>query len=114
MTPLQRPKQWENKTTLTDAEIAELQRRRTCGGGWGGEEPVIARQTAATKALARPPQLYAKAEASRSKIARFYRRKRAMCSFRNLRSAGLLAAPAVWPHSEGIGVNVTRGMNACS
>jgi hypothetical protein len=26
VTPLQRPKQWENKTTLTDAEIAELQK----------------------------------------------------------------------------------------
>ena len=26
VTPLQRPKQWEGKTTLTDAEVAELQR----------------------------------------------------------------------------------------
>ena len=29
-------------------------------------------------------------------------------------SARLLAAPAVCPHNDGIGVNVTRGMNACS
>lgn len=26
VTPLQRPKQWEGKATLTDAEVAELQR----------------------------------------------------------------------------------------
>jgi len=37
-----------------------------------------------------------------------------MCSFRNSRSAGLLAAPAVCPHSDGIGVKVTPRMNACS
>ena len=37
-----------------------------------------------------------------------------MCSFRNFRSAGLLAAPAVCPHSDGIGVNTTPAMNACS
>src|SRR5260221_3231027 len=41
-------------------------------------------------------------------------RNAAMRSFRNRKSAGLLAAPAVWPHSEGIGVNVTRGISACS
>jgi hypothetical protein len=37
-----------------------------------------------------------------------------MFSFRNFKSAGLLAAPAVCPHSDGIGMNVTCGMNACS
>ena len=26
MTPLQRPKQWENKERLTDAEVADLQK----------------------------------------------------------------------------------------
>ncbi len=29
VTPLQRPKQWEGKTRLTDAEVAELQKVRS-------------------------------------------------------------------------------------
>src|SRR2546421_278471 len=37
-----------------------------------------------------------------------------MFSLRNFASAGLLAAPAVCPHSEGIGSNFTPGMNAAS
>ena len=32
VTPLQRPKQWENKKTLTDAEIANLEVRRAHHG----------------------------------------------------------------------------------
>lgn len=35
-------------------------------------------------------------------------------SFKNFASAGLLAAPAVCPHSEGMGLKVTPGMNAAS
>src|SRR5262249_44257957 len=35
-------------------------------------------------------------------------------SFRNLASAGLLAAPAVCPHNDGIGARVTPGMNCAS
>ena len=41
-------------------------------------------------------------------------RNLAMFSFRNLASAGLLAAPAVWPHSEGMGISVHFGMNGAS
>ena len=35
-------------------------------------------------------------------------------SFKNFASAGLLAAPAVWPHNDGIGISVTPGMNCDS
>src|SRR5260370_356619 len=41
-------------------------------------------------------------------------RKRPMVSFRNLASAGLLAAPAVWPQSDGIGTRETPGMKPAS
>ena len=41
-------------------------------------------------------------------------RNRPIASFRNLASAGLLAAPAVCPHSDGIGVRFTPGINAAS
>ena len=37
-----------------------------------------------------------------------------MLSFKNFPSTGLLAAPAVCPHNDGIGRNVTFGMNAAS
>jgi serine/threonine protein kinase len=41
-------------------------------------------------------------------------RNLAMFSFKNFASAGLLAAPAVCPHSDGIGSKVTPGMKAAS
>jgi len=31
----------------------------------------------------------------------------------NFACRDLLAAPAVWPHNDGIGANVTRGIKAC-
>ena len=41
-------------------------------------------------------------------------RKRPIVSFKNFSSAGLLPAPAVCPHSDGIGISETFGMNAAS
>jgi hypothetical protein len=49
-----------------------------------------------------------------TRLALRYFRNAEMWRFRNCKSAGLLAAPAVWPQSDGMGANATWAMNCCS
>ncbi len=49
-----------------------------------------------------------------SRVYGFAARNAAIFSFRNFPSAALPAAPAVWPHKDGIGFNSTVDMNPAS
>lgn len=100
------------RDVITVAGAGQLRQRRLSGDG----REVHRQDTAGSSDVTVRPDRSGRVRWNRRRDTshRFRLKNAAMRSLRNRKSAGLLAAPAVWPHNDGIGVNVTRGMNACS